>query len=106
MKLVLLAALFSLIGGCSDDGLLPFDEYENVDVEVWFYFEANKKDYFLGTVRGASACGRVARNYARAKKVEKTKWSYICMTTDGTHQINGVKRYLMEALGILDFFSA
>ena len=84
--------IFSLlIYGCGGDtdsrGLLKLDRYEEVDVNVYFYFEDSNKDYFLGQVRGASACGSMARGYAYDKSVQNTNWSYICITTDGKHKI-------------------
>ena len=88
--IAIVAVVYGLYSRNSDtdsDGLLKYDRYEEVDVNVHFYFEDNSKDYYLGTVTGASACGGLARNYAYEKSVENSGWSYICITTDGKHKI-------------------
>ena len=88
--IILILAVYGLYSCSSDvdsDGLLKLDRYEEVEVNVIFYFENRAQDYFLGTVMGASRCGSVARSYAYEKNVENTDWSYICITTDGQHKI-------------------
>ncbi len=86
--LVFLIYQCSGIGSDTDsDGLLKLDRYEEVDVNVYFYFEGSNQDYYLGETRGASSCGRKARGYAYEKNVQNTDWSYICITTDGKHKI-------------------
>ena len=88
--IAILAVVYGLYSRNSDtdsDGLLKYDRYEEVDVNVYFYFEDNSQDYYLGTVTGASACGGLARSYAYDKSVENSAWSYICITTDGKHKI-------------------
>ena len=67
--------------------LIEYDRYEEVDMNVYFYFEDNSRDYYLGTVTGASVYGGLTRSYAYQKSVENSAWSYICITTDGKHKI-------------------
>jgi hypothetical protein len=67
--------------GCSDEkGLLPLSEYENIDVNVYFYTPDNIEKY-LGKTRGARSCGDMS--YSHAKRINLTRndnWSYICCT--------------------------
>ena len=72
---LLLTPLF----GC-DDGTLPLSEYEDVDVNVHFYFPNGNEEY-LGSTRGASSCGRMSYSYAQSKDLKSSgDWSYICCT--------------------------
>lgn len=67
------------LAGCGDDSL-SLSEYDDVDVNVYFYFP-NDREVSLGKVRGASACGDVAYSYAREKNLSRSdRWSYICCT--------------------------
>ena len=79
--LCLTGAVVLGVTACDDsDGLLPLSEYENVDVNVYFYFP-NDKEVFLGRTRGASSCGDMSYSYARQKNLGRDdKWSYICCT--------------------------
>lgn len=70
-----IAMLLGIIG--CDDGSLPLSKYENVDVNVYFYFSDNR-EIFLGKTRGAQSCGQMSQSYARRKNVDG--WSYICCT--------------------------
>ena len=71
----------SILPGC-DDGTLPLDEYEKVDVNVYFYFPDDREVY-LGETRGASSCGGMAYSYARSKNLSRSdNWSYICCTIE------------------------
>lgn len=72
------AAAVLFLSGC-DNGSLPLSEYDNVDVNAYFYYP-NGTEAYLGRYHGASACGRAARGFARQKKVVNTDWSYICCT--------------------------
>ena len=77
-KIMLLLIAVPLFG--CDDGMLPLSEYENVDVNVYFYFP-NEKEVYLGTTRGASSCGRISHLYAQRENLKRSdKWSYICCT--------------------------
>ena len=69
------------VTACDDsDGLLPLSEYENVDVNVYFYFP-NNKEIHLGRTRGARSCGNISYSYARQKDLSRNDgWSYICCT--------------------------
>jgi hypothetical protein len=59
---------------------LPLSSYEDVDVNVYFYFP-NDKEVSLGQEHGASACGAAANAYAREKNMSRSDgWSYICCT--------------------------
>ena len=78
------------LAGCGEQaggGLLPFEEYEKVDVEVWFHFEGDRQGQYLGLTKGSSSCGSVARRHAQTQSVTDTRWSYICVTPDGKHKI-------------------
>ena len=61
--------------------LLPFSEYDNVNVNAYFYYP-NDKEVFLGSMKGASACQVAARNYAYSKNIESSNWGYICCTIE------------------------
>lgn len=72
--------LIFILVGCDDDGLLPLSEYENVDVNIYFYSPDNTETY-LGKTRGAKSCGNISHSYARQKNLERGDgWSYICCT--------------------------
>lgn len=61
---------------------LPFSRYDDVDVNVYFYFPDDREVY-LGEVRGASACGSIAHNYAIQANLNRNhQWSYICCTKE------------------------
>lgn len=91
MKLLALVLLAYVVFRCSSDvdsnGYLKLDRYEKVEVDVYFYFQNSSKEYYLDTVTGTSSCGDVAYSYAYEKRVQNTRWSYICITTDGLHEI-------------------
>ena len=62
---------------------LPFSRYDDVDVHVIFSFPKGDQSYNLGQVRGASACGSVARNYAAQHNLSTNRdWSYVCCTIE------------------------
>ena len=65
----------------SDNNLLPFDKYEDVQVNAYFYFP-DDREIFLGRYKGASACQTAARNYASSKNMSAANWSYICCTIE------------------------
>ena len=72
----------SLFVACSGDDSLPFSEYDNIDVNVYFYFPDDREVY-LGETRGASSCGDIAYSYAESKNLSRSdKWSYICCTIE------------------------
>lgn len=74
-----LFALALLLSGCSDSDQLALSDYEKYDVGVWL--SPPKGDaVHLGVVRGASACGSVAWNYASAKQYPNDRWGYACCT--------------------------
>lgn len=90
-KLIFLALVVLLIYKCSGGGFgtdkvfgppdtLPLNRYEEMNVGVWFYFDESDREEFLGTVRGASACGETASSYARRNNVDSDAWSYVCCT--------------------------
>ena len=85
--LAVVYGLYSCNNDTDSDGLLKCDRYEEVDVNVYFYFEDNSRDYYLGTVTDASAYAALARKYAYEKSIENSAWSYICIATDGKHRI-------------------
>jgi hypothetical protein len=67
---------------------LPFSRYDDVDVHVIFSFPQRDhpkqgQHYNIGRVRGASACGSVARNYAAQYNLSTNRdWSYVCCTIE------------------------
>jgi hypothetical protein len=54
---------------------LPIEEYENVDLNEYFYFADGFKQY-LGRVRGANSCGNKADSFASSQNA-RSDWSYI-----------------------------
>ena len=87
----LIAAVF-LLYNCSGGGYgtdrifgppetLPQSRYEDVNVNVLFYFP-NGDEYPIGETKGASSCKAMAWDYARAKNVENAMWSYVCCTKE------------------------
>ena len=74
------------LGACSDDGLLPMDRYEKVDVNVELTTPSGE-NVSLGRVRGAQACGSVAWSYAEAQHFDRSDaWGYVCCTIEGDDQ--------------------
>ena len=61
--------------------LLPFSEYEKVNVNAYFYYPDDTEVY-LGSMRGASACQAAARNFAYSKNISSSNWGYICCTIE------------------------
>jgi len=63
---------------------LPLSRYEDVYVNVYFYFPEGEKEYYLGRTKGASSCGSMAHSYAYSKGLSgNSEWSYICCTEEG-----------------------
>ena len=60
---------------------LPFSRYEEVDVNVYFYYP-NGREQYLGRTSGASSCGAMARNFASNKNVSHRDWGYVCCTIE------------------------
>jgi|TARA_B110000238_G_C15931944_1_gene355103 hypothetical protein len=59
---------------------LPLSRYDDIDVSVYFYYP-DETERYLGDVRGASACGDVAYDYASGNGLRNNpRWSYICCT--------------------------
>jgi hypothetical protein len=73
----------TFVSDVDGDGLLRLDRYEDKTVDVWFYFP-DGREYMIGTVRGAFACGSLARSYAADKGGGRTDydWSYVCCTVE------------------------
>ena len=91
-KTLMICSLFFLpLSGC-DDGTLPLSEYENVDVNVYFYLPSEAERY-LGKTRGASSCGSMAYSYASARNLKNDAgWSYICCTIrEGSQCYNKIR---------------
>lgn len=62
---------------------LPLSRYDDVDVNVYFYFPDGYEVY-LGKTKGASSCGSFAYAYAEEKKLARNnEWSYVCCTIEG-----------------------
>ena len=59
---------------------LPFSRYEDVGVNVYFYFPDNREVY-LGATTGASSCQSMAGSYAIRNNVS-SGWGYICCTKE------------------------
>lgn len=88
---LILALLAFVIYKCSNGGYnpdnppktLPSKYYEEVFVNVYFYFPDGNEIY-LGKTKGASSCGDIAYNYAYQKNLDRyDSWSYICCTEEG-----------------------
>ena len=61
---------------------LPFERYDDIDVNVYFYFEDDREVY-LGQTHGASSCGRLAYSYASQQDLSRNDdWTYICCTME------------------------
>ena len=86
MRPLVVASLLLLVG-CGGSDLLPLEDYDEVDVIPFFFYEGSNKQVELPSVVGASNCRRAAITFATLKSVEDTEWTYICMTTDGKHKI-------------------
>ena len=73
----------TFISETDSNGLLKLDRYEQKTVDVWFYFP-DGREYMVGTVKGASACGDAAQSYAADKGGGRTDydWSYVCCTVE------------------------
>jgi len=84
---VIAASLLSLVGCGGGSDLLPLEDYEKVEVVPFFFYEDSDQHIELQTVTGASNCRIAARAFAASKKVSRTKWTYVCFTTDGKHKI-------------------
>ena len=62
--------------------VLPFSRYDDLDVNVYFYFPSGTEVY-LGKVRGASACGDAAHGFAYREELTRNReWSYVCCTVE------------------------
>ena len=73
-------------GGLGTDSIfgppetLPFSRYDDIDVSVYFYYPDDTERY-LGDVRGASACGDTAYDYAWRNGLRtNSNWTYLCCT--------------------------
>ena len=86
-KLAITAGLFLLVSCGDSSDLLPVEDYEKVEVVPLFFYEGSDQHIELQTVTGASNCRIAARAFAASKKVDRTKWTYVCFTTDGKHKI-------------------
>ena len=86
-KLAITAGLFLLVSCGDSSDLLPVEDYEKVEVVPFFFYEDSDQHIELQTVTGASNCRIAARAFAASKKVSRTKWGYVCLTTDGKHKI-------------------
>ena len=86
-KLAITAGLFLLVSCGDSSDLLPLEDYEKVEVVPFFFYEDSDQHIELQTVTGASNCRIAARAFAASKKVDRTKWTYVCFTTDGKHKI-------------------
>ena len=73
----------TFISDTDSDGLLKLDRYEEKTVDIWLYFP-DGREYMIGTVEGASACGARAWSYAAEKGGGRTDydWSYVCCTVE------------------------
>lgn len=61
---------------------LPLSRYDDVEVNVYFYFPGGR-EAFLGETKGASSCGSMARSYAARNDMSRNReWSYICCTKE------------------------
>jgi hypothetical protein len=58
--------------------LLPMSEYENVDLNAYFYFPDGKERY-LGEYSGVSECQSAAAFYAHKNNISGN-WGYVCCT--------------------------
>jgi len=79
---------------CTDGGLgtdkifgppenLPLSRYNEIDVNVYFYFP-NGHEVYLGETKGASSCGSIAYSYAGEKNLlQNNEWGYVCCTIEG-----------------------
>jgi len=86
-NLAFIASLLSLVGCGGSPDLLPLEDYEKVEVVPFFFFEGSDQHIELQTVKGATNCRTATNAFAASKKVSRTKWSYVCFTTDGKHKI-------------------
>ena len=76
-------------GGYGTDGIfgppdsLPLSRYDDLYVNVYFYFPDGKEAY-LGRTKGASSCGDMAHGYAHQHRLTGNRnWSYVCCTEEG-----------------------
>ena len=76
---LLIVAIAEIAGRCGDD-TLPLSSYEAYDVGVWFSPPGAQPQVFLGVVRGAAACGRVATQHAVSQQYSSRSWGYVCCT--------------------------
>lgn len=61
---------------------LPFTRYDEVDVNVYFYFP-DGSELYLGETKGSSSCGSMAHAYAYEKGLDSNhNWSYVCCTIE------------------------
>lgn len=90
-RLILLIIVIFAVYKCTGGGVgtdrifgppdtLPLDRYEDMEVDVVFYRDDTDESENLGTVQGASACGSVAANRARALSLDNDTWGYVCCT--------------------------
>jgi hypothetical protein len=61
-----------------DDGTLPLSNYEDVDVNTYYFPDG--REAYLGKMRGASACGAASHSYAKKHQISDQGWSYVCCT--------------------------
>ena len=60
------------------EDLLPLSEYENVQVNAYFYYP-NNREVYLGKYLGASDCQYAAISYTYEKNISGN-WGYVCCT--------------------------
>jgi len=60
---------------------------------VYFYFPADSKEYYLGVTQGLDQCGQTAWNFAREKGLKNNNdWSYICCLKTSTSECESKHR--------------
>ena len=79
MRRLLAVLPLAVLAACGD-AELPLTSYEAHDVTVWLSPPARQPEVNLGVVRGASACGRMAQQYAASKNYSAGSWGYVCCT--------------------------
>jgi hypothetical protein len=72
-RFFILVALVPALAGCGEENL------ERADFNVYFYYPENRREEFLGLVRGLSSCQSAASAKAAYLKMDRSSgWSYIC----------------------------